>query len=103
MGGKAFAFYFPVVESFLREIPVPDEDDREAWILAHCLKQQFDEQQFAGENLPQVRHLAPRVLELAEYMLANIRLFVPRDLEEQRRIEDAWKMLKDHISKCGTS
>jgi hypothetical protein len=95
MGGMAFAFYFPIVDSFLREVPVPDGDDREAWILAHCIEQQFD-----GQSLPQVRHLAPRVLDLAEFMLANICVFATSDSDEQRRIGTAWEQLKGHIEKC---
>ena len=43
MGGKAFAYYFPVVEDYLRSIPdAASEDDHEAWILAHCIRNQFD-------------------------------------------------------------
>src|SRR5437016_1967456 len=53
MGGKAFAFYFPVVEQHLRDVSTTDcEDDREAWILAHCIRMQFD-----CDVLQYIRHL----------------------------------------------
>src|SRR5262245_51618579 len=42
MGGKAFAFYFPVIESFLRETPAGlDSEETQAWILAKCIHAHF--------------------------------------------------------------
>ena len=99
MGGKAFAFYFPVVDSFLRETSASyDGDDRQSWILAHCIKSQFE-----GAVLPHVRRLAPRVLELVEFVQTNIRLFAPDDTRGQCRINAAWQELKDHIQKDANS
>jgi hypothetical protein len=93
MGGIAFAFYFPVVDSYLRETSTPcDGDDRQAWILAHCINLQF-----AGDVDPQVKLLAPRVLDLAEFVQTNINLFAHGDVDEQHRIGDAWQQLKDRI------
>jgi hypothetical protein len=90
MGGRAFAFYFPVVEGFLREDPAFVGDDREAWILAHCILTQF-----SGMNLSDVIHLAPRALGLANFVLANVRQF--GDPDDQQRIQAAWRQLKDRI------
>lgn len=92
MGGRAFAFYFPVIDSFLRETTAVDEyDDRQAYILAHCIKMQF-----AGEVDPMVRNLAPRVLELATFVQANLGLFAQVE-EDQSRIAGAWKELTESI------
>jgi len=92
MGGTAFEYYFSVVEDHLRgESSSEGDDDREAWILAHCIRTQFD-----GENLVRVRHLAPRVLELANYVRDNIGRFGADDNEHQR-VADAWTELVDHV------
>jgi len=91
MGGKAFAYYFPVVESYFREATdAAGGDDREAWnILAHCIRMQF-----IGENLSAVRQLAPRVLELAEFVRKNIDLCEP---DERQEVDAAWQRLQNHI------
>ncbi len=52
MGGKAFAYYFPVIEKFLQG----KSDDSQAWILAKGISIQF-----SGKNIPLVEHLAPRI------------------------------------------
>ena len=96
MGGTAFGFYFPVIDGFLRDTSDKfEDDDRQAWILAHCIMNQFQ-----GEVVPEVRRLVPGVLELAEFVLTHIRLFAPSDTEEQHRIAGAWLELKDHVRQC---
>ena len=92
MGGKAFAYYFPVVEEHLRGGSNSENgDDHQAWILAHCIRMQFD-----GGNLTRVRHLSPRVLELANFVRDNIDRFGADDSERQR-VADAWAELVVHI------
>ena len=92
MGGKAFAFYFPVVENHLRNVPDADNfDDHEAWILAHCIRNQFE-----GDNLAHVRHLAQRVMDLGGFVRGNIRRF-GSDEGERQRVADAWTELVDHV------
>jgi hypothetical protein len=70
MGGRAFAFYFPVIEEHLLNAPEVNEgDDHEAWILACGIRSQLD-------SYPRdVKHLAPRVLELAEFIAKNLSRF----------------------------
>ena len=44
MGGKAFAYYYSVIDSYLREtpwLPTEDRDDREAWILRNASRINF--------------------------------------------------------------
>jgi hypothetical protein len=91
MGERAFVFYFPVIESYLKETTARDEgDDRQAWILAYCIKQQF-----TGTSGPDLMRLAPRVLDLAEFVRMNLQLFASQ-ADEQRRIDIAWQHLKEH-------
>jgi hypothetical protein len=88
MGGKAFAYYFPVIEDYLRAVPdVVSDDDHESWILAHCIRNQFDR-----DNLGHVRHLSARVLGLAGFVHNNIRRFGADD-EERQRVAEAWTEL----------
>jgi len=94
MGGVAFAYYFPVIESYLLETPPAAEhpgDDREAWILAHCINQQFSGQDFAP-----VLPLKSRVLELANFVRREIARFSD-DANEQRRIINAWQELEAQL------
>src|SRR5438046_1075541 len=61
MGTKAFVFYFPIIEDYLREIGSAYEgDDHEAWILAHCILNQFEAK--PGRDLVQLIPLIPRVI-----------------------------------------
>ena len=92
MGGRAFAYYFPVIEDYLRTAPDVDvDDDHEAWILAHCIATQFD-----GDNLAHVRHLTARVIDLADFVRANIRRFGADDNERQR-VANAWAELVHQV------
>jgi len=41
MGGKAFAFDYPVLDTHLREtgfVAPEDRDDRQAWVIPQCIK-----------------------------------------------------------------
>ena len=92
MGGQAFAFYFPVIADHLRTVSnSEDGDDREAWVLAHCIRFQFQ-----GANLVHVRHLATNVRELARFVFDNIGRFTWNELEQQR-ITAAWLDLVRHL------
>jgi hypothetical protein len=93
MGANAFVFYFPVIESYLRETVECDEyGDRQAWILAHCILSQYK------SDSPRLKHLLPRILELAAFVRHHIGLFT-RDPDEQQRIDTAWRQLLDYIAK----
>ncbi len=66
MGGKAFAYYYPVIASYLREtplLPLEDRGDREAWSLPQCIKYQFEE-----PNYTYVRRLKRDVLDLCHFV-----------------------------------
>lgn len=95
MGGRAFAYYFPVVEEHLRTVfETGSAGDHESWILAHCIHSQF-----AAGTLAHVRHLAPQVIELAGFVRNNIHRFGVDDSERQR-VADAWSELVTHVEAC---
>lgn len=99
MGGKAFAYYYPVIDSYLRETPlVPPEyrDDRESWILPQCIKNQF-----RGWNYPHVRHLKADVRNLCQFVRENLTLFAS-EASELAKIDEQWAALQLHLdSACG--
>ena len=94
MGGKAFAYYYPVIDEYLRETPLvapEDRTDREAWILPQCIKNQFQ-----GWNYPYVRHLEGRVLYLCRFVRENLHLF-GSEAEELQQIDEQWRALQRHL------
>jgi hypothetical protein len=96
MGGKAFAYYFPVIEEHLRSAPaIFAGDNYEAGILPQCIGFQFD-----GENLAHARHLGERVIELADYVRGNILRFGEND-EERQDVAHAWAELV-HLVRAAT-
>ncbi len=92
MGVRAFAYYFPVIEDYLRTVPdAESDDDHEAWVLARCIQAQF-----VDDNLTHVRHLGPRVIQLAAFVRENLRRF-GADEGERQRVADAWAELVRHV------
>jgi len=99
MGGKAFAYYFPVIESYLLETPNPNETDeidfRPTCILGYCIQTQFSD-----DSLQHVSHLAPRVKALIDHVRQTIDVYAA-DPEEQRRITESWNELEEHMLQIG--
>lgn len=96
MGCRAFAYYYPVIDSFLREtveIPEPERGDREAWILAHCIQSQFNDERCG----PVLRYLKPKVLALAEFVRENIFAF-SNDSWALDDIGAAWRELQQRVA-----
>jgi hypothetical protein len=94
MGSKAFAFYYPVIDAFLRESAARGEANCfHASSLGYAIKWQF-----TGAGLRAVKHLAPRALDLAHFVLANIDLFDP-DREPELDVAGAWRRLEEHLRK----
>ena len=96
MGGKAFAFYYPVIEQFLRQTVEIREDQRgsrESWILPQCIKNQFE-----GRGNSYVRHLKDSVLALCAFMTGNIQLFAD-DWDDVAEIENQWQDLRQFLLK----
>ncbi len=94
MGGKAFAFYFPVIDRFLRrtiELPEDQRGDRQSWILPQCIKNQFK-----GREVCHVQHLRQPVLGLCDFMLKNIDLFA-YDWSDVTELQIQWLQLKQAV------
>lgn len=94
MGGRAFAFYFPVIDRFLRrtiDLPEDQRTDRQSWILPQCIKNQFERSEIYN-----VHHLRQPVLELCDFMLKNIDLFAD-DWSDVSEIQIQWLQLKQLV------
>lgn len=92
MGGRAFAYYFPVIEDHLRTVPDRlHDDDRHAWFLGCSIARQFD-----AEAIDHVKPLAPTVINRAQFVLNNIDRFGILETERIRVVE-TWTALITRI------
>ncbi|MBL9142869.1 MAG: hypothetical protein JNM99_04225 [Verrucomicrobiaceae bacterium] len=86
MGGRAFVFYFPVLDAFLREFRLTEhEDDSQAAIIGSGIAAQF--------RWPTASHLVPirpAIRSLADYVCSHTEQLAA-DPEEQRRIARDWQ------------
>lgn len=86
MGGRAFVFYFPVFDVFLREFRLTEhEDDSQAAIIGSCVAAQF--------GWPTASYLAPirpAIRSLTDYVCSHTELLASAP-EEQRRIARDWQ------------
>jgi len=85
-GGKAFAFYFPVIERYLFECTPTADDDCQLWIIGEGIKLQL-KWPTASEVLP----LRQRLLGLAEHVLSKLDDLEP---DNEARVRKAWTELK---------
>jgi hypothetical protein len=104
MGGRAFVFYYPVIERFLLESRVSDDEDQEevesCRILAHCIAAQF--KSGTSEYVEELRH---RVLRLVKFVRSHLDRF-SNDAACQQTINQAWRELettltRDHLDSGG--
>ncbi|MCX5661480.1 MAG: hypothetical protein NTW19_17510 [Planctomycetota bacterium] len=91
MGGRAFAYYFPVIERDLLEAPDEDGAYHGAYFLACAIKNQF-----GAERFRHVLHLAPRVLAVSHFVRKNIRRYGYGD-DDIRQIDEAWRELEERV------
>lgn len=94
MGGRAFAFYYPVIDQFLRKsalIPAVQRGDRQAWILPQCIRHQFE-----WNPHQSVLELRESVLELCRFMSENLGVFED-DWWDVQDIEVQWCRLEKFL------
>ena len=100
MGPVAFAFYFPVVDRFLRETANLSEeerdDGRESWILSRCIRTHFKE-----KNRHILKDVVGPVLELCTFMESNIDLFI-EDWDPPSENLRSWRALRETVFRFKT-
>jgi len=90
MGPKAFRFYFPVVDRFLRREREPWEfDDSQAWILGKAIRLQLE--QCKDDSLLKA------IGELCQYVRAHLSTFAT-DGSEQQEIKAAWLEVESQLA-----
>jgi hypothetical protein len=84
MGPKAFAYYLPVIDRYLREFRNFDEMEDCGWILGRDVANQLE--RLDSESPASI---IGELKDLATFVLSNLGNFTP-DLDEQKRIQEAW-------------
>jgi len=91
MGPKAFKFYFPVVDRFLRREREPWEfDDSQAWILGRAMHLQVE------EGLDD--ELLKGIGDLCQHVRSNLSKYAI-DENEQAEIGAAWLEVESQLAK----
>lgn len=89
MGDRAFVFYFPVIDQYIREEEPIFEFDEVTHILGHCIGMHVSEDHVL------VRSLYDQIVKLCHFVLQgvkNLRSDEDRDWSP-REIETVWKSL----------
>ena len=94
MGPRAFAFYFPVINRFIREEECAVEFDEITWILAYSIKMHF------RSNEPVVQALSNQLLLLCDFVLESLRALPDQDDRSRtvQEVADAWRDVRAQIA-----
>jgi hypothetical protein len=85
MGPKTFAYYFPVIDRYLREVHGEDSgDDCCAWILGNAIAKQLEE----APDLA-IQAIAEEAVDLASHVIGNPGRYTP-DGQMQERVLREW-------------
>jgi hypothetical protein len=92
MGCRAFHFYFPVIDEYLRAAPACGvRDDREARILATCIALRFE---WHGATIsPELRH---RISHLCAFVRSHLNQYAEFP-EDQKAIDGVWGKLEEKL------
>ncbi len=90
MGAPAFKFYFPVIDRYLRSIPVAIQFTLDAaWLLSACIQMHFDcHKDMSGLHEP--------IISLCDYVCAHPTHF-DENLERQQEITARWADLRRQV------
>ena len=96
MGSRAFEYYLPVIDRYLRDVTGGGESDGcQAAILGSGVAAQFDWKDSALS-----RTVVAEIAELSVFIRSNLPRFSPEP-EEQRRIDGKWKVVDEKITRYG--
>jgi hypothetical protein len=91
MGERAFRFYYPVIDRYLRSgPPTPDNGLECGNILAHDIREHFD----GSEDM---RGLHEPILSLCNYVLAHLDHYSTKPAEQQE-IGANWTKLRQQVT-----
>jgi hypothetical protein len=92
MGERAFRFYYPVIDRYLRNVK-PDREDYErtpAWILAQCVQTHFDQHE-------DMSGLHDSIISLCHYVCAHLDHYSGSD-SQREEIRLAWTDLREQVA-----
>jgi hypothetical protein len=96
MGAEAFAYYFPVIDRYLREGSWEGPLDYCcAWILGCGVRSQF--QWTDGRKPPP--EVVQEIADLSAFVQANLGRFT-EDTDEQQRILQSWREVDQEVAAC---
>ncbi|MES2981242.1 MAG: hypothetical protein V4727_02925 [Verrucomicrobiota bacterium] len=97
MGSRAFVFYFPVLDTFLREFRLAEhEGESKAAYTGSCVAMQF-----RLNNAIHLIPILPAIRSLADYVCLNAHLLTTHT-DEQRRIVRDWQAVYKAIDSAAS-
>ena len=94
MGPEAFAYYFPVIDRYLREVHGDDPDgDCHAGILGMATAMQLEE-----ANTPALRSVAVEAAALASHVTGNPARYTPDERMQERLLRE-WRKVAEVAAK----
>lgn len=93
----AFAYYFPVIDKYLREVQdeVSIHNGCEAWILGCGVRSQF---QWADGHKPPP-NVVEEIRDLSTFVQANVDRYSDEP-EERERIIESWRKVEEEVAIC---
>ena len=93
----AFAYYFPVIDKYLREVQcgIAIHNGCEAWILGCCVRMQF---QWADGHKPPPE-VVDEIGQLSAFVQANVERYT-EEPEERERIAESWRSVDEEVALC---
>ena len=94
MGTDAFLYYFPVIERYILESRVDDDENQEVeamWILAHCIGQQFEDREVQRND-----SLRLSIRQLIDHVRNNLSQYCSERVDQQH-VDMAWEELQSKI------
>ncbi len=95
MGGAAFAYYYPVLDHYLREyrvgIGLGDNEDSYATVIAGGLCMQL-----LSKNLSALEPIMEQISDLVDYVRSHTQILAD-DPEEQADINSTWQVLQAQL------
>lgn len=100
MGSVAFAYYFPVIDKYLREerSELEIHNGCAAWILGCGVTSQF---QWADGHKP-LPQTVEEIRDLSAFVRGNLSRY-SNDPEEQDRIRASWRAVDDEVVFCDSA
>lgn len=93
MGPKAFIYYFPVIDRYLREVASKDQyGDCEVSILAYTIKEQLDH-----NVVHQSTNTLSEIHSLTEFILAEITRY-SYSKKIRKQVRNIWMQLADKLA-----